>query len=292
MAVSYYPGCSAQGTGIEYDRSARAVCKALGIDLHELEDWSCCGASSAHAVDDFLGLALPARNLAIAESAGLDLVVPCAACFHRLRGAAHRIAESGGSVPAGVPAFEGRVSVRHLLDYLTSEPHMSTLMAAKKRSLGDLAVVPYYGCLTVRPAEVTGAADAEDPDSLDRLLRALGADVRRWPYKTRCCGAGLTLPHAAVVATLSGDILAMARRAGAEAIVVACSLCFMNLDRQRGARSRSGLAGRAASAASAKMPIFYFTELIGLALGLPGSRSWLRRHLVDPRAALAARGLP
>ncbi|MDI7268070.1 MAG: CoB--CoM heterodisulfide reductase iron-sulfur subunit B family protein [Myxococcota bacterium] len=278
-AVSYYPGCSADGTGVEYDLSARAVCEALGIELRELHDWTCCGASSAHALDDFVGLALPARNLSLAESAGLDLVVPCAACFNRLRGAAHRMAGDGGTIPAGVTPYAGRVAVRHLLEFLAAGAPLEALRSAAKRGLGGLPVVPYYGCLTVRPAEVTGAPDAEDPTDLDRILGALGADVRRWPYKTRCCGAALTLPRSDVVADLCGEIVSMARRAGAEAIVVACPLCFMNLDRQPRA------------AGEAPVPVFYFTELAGLAMDLPAARKWLPKHLVDPRPVLAGRGI-
>jgi heterodisulfide reductase subunit B len=276
MDATYFPGCSAHGTGIEYDRSTRAVCKALGAELHELEGWTCCGASSAHAVDDFLGLALPARNLALAEAAGRDVVVPCAACFHRLREAAHRIAETTAPIPPDVPAFAGRVDVLHLLDFLARGPLRATLRERMVRPLAGLPVVPYYGCLAVRPPHVTRAPDAEFPRGLDDLLADVGADVREWPYRTRCCGAGMTLPRADVVATLCGDLLDMARRAGAEAIAVACPLCFMNLDRQP--RERGDL------------PVLYVTELLGVALGLP-TRRWLRRHLVDPRPVLTARGL-
>jgi heterodisulfide reductase subunit B len=279
MQLSYFPGCSAEGTGVEFDLSARAVCAELGLELVDLPEWNCCGATSAHAVDDRLAVALAARNLALAEAAGRDLVVSCAACFQRLRAAAHRLTGTGPAVPAGVPAFEGRIAVRHLLDVLAAEPQLSTLRARRPAAPGRLPVVPYYGCLVVRPPAVTGAPDAEDPTSMDLVLDALGADVRPWPYKTRCCGASLSFARPDVVAALCAELLAMARRAGAEAIVVSCPLCFMNLDRHPRATGE------------APVPVLYFTELAGLALGLRGARRCLRRHLVDPRPVLAARGV-
>lgn len=278
MDVSYYPGCNADGTGLEYDASTRAVCEALGVSLRDIDDWTCCGGSSAHALDPFLGLALPARNLALAEAAGREVVVPCPACFGRLRSVADRLTRSDVPVPADVPGFSAGVSVVHLLDFLASPDRLAALRERCVRPLAGLPVVSYYGCLTVRPPAITGAADAENPTSLDDLLAAVGAQVRRWPYGTRCCGASLALPRADIVAGLSAELLAMARRAGAEAIVVACSLCFMNLDRQPRATGESAL------------PVLYVTELLGLALGLR-SKGWLKRHLVDPRPVLAARGL-
>ncbi len=275
-AVSYYPGCSGHGTGVEYDVSARKVCAALGIVLAEVEDWNCCGATSAHSLDDELALALGARNLALAEASGAaELVTPCAACYSRLRHAAVHVAEHG--TPIGLAEVTGRTRVLHLLDLLATEPRIEALRAKGLTELRSLGAACYYGCLTVRPPGVTGHPDPENPTSMDRLLEAMGVDVVRWPYKTRCCGTSLAMTRTDVVETLCDDIAAMARRAGAEAIVTACPLCFVNLDtRQTGPEP---------------VPVLYFTELMALFMDLDGCRRTLRRHAVSPVKLLRSKGI-
>lgn len=267
MELSYYPGCSLHGTGVEYDLSTRAVCEALRIELREIEDWSCCGASSAHSAGGDLALALPARNLALAAEAGRDVVVPCAACFNRLRAAQLAVAP--------------RVEVRSLVDLLASPEVLSRIADGVRRPLEGLSAVTYYGCLLVRPAEITGAEDVEDPRGMDSVLQALGIDLRTWSYKTHCCGGGLALPRRDVVGRLVGQIIDQARRCGADCIATACPMCLLNLE----ARQVEGH-GRRDS-----LPVLYFTELVGLALGLEEAPSWLGRHLVDPRPLLRSRGL-
>lgn len=275
-SVSYYPGCSGHGTGVEYDASTRMVCAELGIELHEIEDWNCCGATSAHALDNDLSLALGARNLALAEASGLDqMMVPCAACFNRLRHAAVHIEEHG--TPLGLPSVEGRTEVVHLLDILATEERLEALEARKFNELHKLKVVPYYGCLITRPPEVTGAVDPENPTSMDRLLERMAVEVLTWPYKTRCCGTSLAMTRTDLVEKFSTELVRMAQRAGADAIVTACPLCFVNLDTRQQTKE--------------PLPIFYITEVMALYMDAEGARSLFRRHQVSPTPLLRSKGM-
>jgi len=281
VIVSYYPGCSLEGTAHEYDESVRAVCQALDIELAELEDWTCCGASSAHSLDDYLSVALPARNLAIAARKGLDLVVPCAACYQRFKVAQKRLVE--GEVAIEIP-YEDGIKVKHLLDFLCEEPIKGRIKAKVVKPLAGLKAVSYYGCLTVRPPKAIGAVDYEDPKGMDEVLTLLGAQSRPWSYKTDCCGGSLALARTDVVRHLTNRLFRMAREAGAECLVTACPMCQANLDtRQR------------ETAAEFKedyyLPIFYITELIGLAFGHPDATRWWKAHFVDPTELLRSKGL-
>jgi heterodisulfide reductase subunit B len=273
VRLSYFPGCSLHSTAREYDASTRAVCRALGIELRELEDWNCCGSTSAHSLNAALAGLLPRRNLQLAERVGLDLLVPCAACYSRSRFAQAELraeAEAGGET-----FYTGRVRVNHLLEVLAEEEIMDRLRGGLKKPLAGLRAVCYYGCLTVRPPKVTGAPDCECPESMDRLVALTGATSLPWSCKTDCCGASLALTRADVVARLVGRLLEMAREAGAECVVVACSMCHANLDLRR----QGGL------------PVFYVSELLGLALDLPEAPRWWKRHLTDPVPLLKTKGL-
>jgi heterodisulfide reductase subunit B len=275
-AVSFYPGCSSHSTGIEYDVSARSVCGALDIELQEIEDWNCCGATSAHALDEELSLALGARNLSIAESAGPEEVVtPCAACFSRLRYAAAHIREHG--TPIGLPDVKGTARVVHLLDLLATPERLDALERKAFNELGGLSAVCYYGCLTVRPPDITRHPDPENPKSMDRLLERMGVEVRSWPYKTRCCGTSLAMTRTDIVVKLCDDIVGMARRAGADAIVTACPLCFVNIDTRQ--------------SEDEPLPVLYFTELMALYMDLDGWQRTLRRHKVSPMRLLRSKGV-
>lgn len=282
MELSYFPGCSLHSTASEYDASTRAVCKALDIELRELEDWNCCGSTSAHSLDAELARLLPRRNLEIAERAGLDLMVPCAACYSRSKMAAAELAAMAG---AGIETFyTGRIRINHILDLLAEEEILGRIEKRVAKPLTGLRVVCYYGCLTTRPPRVTGAADYEDPLSMDRLVERIGATPLPWSYKTDCCGASLTLTRSDVVVRLVDRLLTMAAEAGAEGIAVACSMCHANLDaRQQEAAAQFGRDYR--------MPVFYISELLGLAMGLPGTSRWWKKHLIDPRELLSRKGL-
>jgi len=282
VKVSYYPGCSLHSTGLEYGESTQEVCKILGIELEELPDWNCCGASSAHCTDEVLAIELATRNLVMAEEAGLDLVIPCAACFQRFKVAEKHITE--GKEPAIETPYQGKVPIKHLLDFLVEEENLKVIKEKIKKPLNGLKAVCYYGCLITRPPKVTDAKHYENPQAMDELLSLLGVEVYPWSYKTDCCGGSLMLSRPDIVAQLSGKLIQMAEDAGVDCVATACPLCQANLDTKQAAISKN--LGR-----EVRFPTFYFTELLGLALGSGEADKWLRRHIVDPRDLLKSKGL-
>ena len=276
MDYSYYPGCSLHSTGLEYGLSTRAVFGHLGLGLQELPGWNCCGASSAHSVSHTLAVALPARNLALAQEAGRDVIAPCAACFNRLKSAEYamrREPELRAEVEALVGfTYRGEIAVRHLMAVLAEDVGVSRIAEQVTRPLHGLKVVPYYGCLLVRPPQVTQFDDPDNPQVMAALLAAVGAQVVPWSHATDCCGASLSLTRSDVVNRLVGRLAERAREAGADALVTACPLCQVNLEMRQ--------------LQEPHMPAFYITELLGLAFGLPQAEGWLSKHLIDPRPVL------
>ena len=283
LKYSYYPGCSLGSTAKEYDLSIRAVAKILDIDLEELHDWSCCGASSGHCTNHQLSLALPARNLALAEKEGRDIAVACAACFlrfkqtnHELRADDHLREEMEKII--GMP-YKGNVEARHLLDIFSRDVGLEEIQRRLQKPLKGLKLAAYYGCYLVRPPEITQFDDPENPSIMDDLLNALGAEAVDWSHKVECCGGNLLLSRPDIVIKLVGDICKAATEAGAAAIVTACPLCQANLDtRQPGPE---------------KMPILHFSELLGLALGVEEktAHSWWKRHINSPEGILKSHNL-
>lgn len=286
MKYAYYPGCSLHSTAKEYDLSTRAVCQALGIELEEVPDWNCCGATSAHSLSRELSIVLPLRNLAKAEEMGLDVVTPCAACFNRLK-FADAVVKDDPELLESLTAeyglsYNGSVNIMSLLAAI-GQVGEEAIKAHVTRELTGMKVACYYGCLLVRPPDVVGFDDPENPKSLDDLMATLGAEAVNWPYKTECCGASLSLSKPEVVVKLTHDILAMAKRAGANCISTACPLCQGNLDlRQSQVESSYG--------ERFGLPIFYFTQLMGYAFGLPNSSLGLNKHMVNPTPVLAETG--
>ncbi len=278
--VSYYPGCSLHGTAREYDESTRAVARLLGVDLTELPDWNCCGASSAHGTNEKLAQGLAARNLAIARAQAMDVVVPCAACYSRLKAAQTvQLQEE-----AHVSRREETVKILSLLEFFSTADILRRMVTLTKRPLHGLRVVSYYGCLLVRPPKITGSAHYEAPERMERLVEALGAVPLAWSYGTDCCGGSLVLSRTDIVLALTHKLLDNAIRAGAEAIIVACPLCQSNLDSRQRELS-------AATRKDYRLPILYFTELMGLALGHKDVPKWLRRHFESPLKLLLSKGL-
>jgi heterodisulfide reductase subunit B2 len=277
VKVSYYPGCALHGTALEYDESTKAMSGLLGVELCELPDWNCCGASSAHVTDESLASSLVARNLAIAQKQGMDVVVPCAACYSRFKAGEKEAAGEKNEKKQGFRIF-------NLLEFLTASGLSDKLKEMKKRPLTGLKVVCYYGCLLVRPPKVTGAKNHENPKEMDELLGLLGAEVIPWSYKTDCCGGSLVLTRTDIVRRLTQKLFDKALEAGAEAIAVACPLCQSNLDSRQEEISLE--AGK-----KYDLPVLYFTELVGLSLGHPDSNKWFKKHFVDPTKLLASKGL-
>lgn len=270
MKVAYYPGCSLHGTAREYDISVRAVCGELGIELDEVPDWNCCGASSAHSLDKRLASLLPARNLKIIEQQGLDVVIPCAACFSRARACTYALAHDADARSAIEDELGFRFTLQtrsyHLAEFIVKVIGLDKVRLHIQHRLADLRLVCYYGCLLVRPQEIADPDDRENPQSLDILMSALGADVKDWPYKTECCGASLSLSRSELVVGLVENIVSWAKEADAQAIVTACPLCQANLEMRQ---QRSD-----------KMPVYYFTELLGMAFGLKEIGRCLKKHIV------------
>jgi heterodisulfide reductase subunit B len=278
VRIGYYPGCSLESTAREYDLSFRAVASKVGVELVEIPDWNCCGASSAHAVDPLLAVALPARNLMIAEAMELDVTAPCAACFLRLMEAKKRMDEDV-SLRKEIEEILGRqyrgtAKVYHPLTIFSREEIKEKIQRSIVNTLKDLTVVCYYGCYLVRPPEIIHLDDPENPTLMDELIRLTGAQVLDWSWKVDCCGGGHTLLLPELVEPLVNEIVDGARKTGAHGIVTACPLCQSNLEtRQKGPDV---------------LPIFYFSELLGLAMGLKKeAEGWWKRHLIQPRFTAA-----
>ena len=288
-SVAYYPGCSLHGTSREFDESLRAVAAELAIGLAEIADWSCCGASSGHTTDHLLGVALPARNLALAEAQGFDTVLaPCAACYNRLSAARLAIATEDG-LAERMPDVLGRpfansVEVHNAVELLRDASaiiEQKVAVAPAPNPLKGVKLAAYYGCLLVRPVEVCGYDDPEQPTSMDDVIGACGADAVDWDMKVECCGGAFSVSRTASVLRLGRAIIENARSHGAEAIIVACPLCHSNLDLRQKAMARRG---------EEPMPILFVTEMVGLALGLAPADLGMSRHFVDTAPFMARLG--
>jgi heterodisulfide reductase subunit B2 len=277
--LTYYPGCSLRHSSGEFDVSTRAVLKALGVEYHEVPDWTCCGSTPAHMVDHLLAQALAARNLRQAAKYGDSMLAPCPSCYQREKNAELEI-HGSDEFRAEVneildEPYEGWVKVYALPEYLVKFVGEEKIASLVKTDLSQLKVVPYYGCLLGRPSELTGECDNEQPMYMDLLLQAAGADVKWWNYKTECCGASVGLPKAEIQRRLSGKIIDQALKAGADAIVVCCPLCHVNLDLKQG-QINSYLGTKY------EMPILYQPQVLGIALGCSFDDVRLQKNVVDP----------
>lgn len=284
-SIAYYPGCSLHGTSSEFDASFRATARALDLDLVEIPGWECCGNTAAHSINRLLAVALPVNELVKVErDMRLDAVaVPCAACFSRFKTGAHEVADDpkvADDVRAVVGrAYNGGVTVQNLVDVYHDAVGLDRLAAKVTRSFRELKVACYYGCLLTRPPKVTLAEDPEYPTHMDAVTKALGCEPVDWNYKTDCCGASLALTEQGIVDDLVGRIVADARDCGAEAIVVACPLCQVNLDgRQTEIRRRRP--------DWQPVPVVFLSQLVGRALGLDEKTLGLKKHLVDVAAVM------
>jgi heterodisulfide reductase subunit B len=269
-----------KGSAREYSESLLAVAVALGRELPEVPDWNCCGATAAHNLDHDLALALPARILAAAEKAGMDeVLVPCAACYSRLKTTRHELLEDETlrqRISVLIESdYHGSAKVLNIIEWLSAVPDLESLV--KKPFSRKVAC--YYGCLLVRPAGIVKFDRPEEPQSMDLLMKKLGAEPIDWAFKTECCGAGFSVSRTDLVARLSGLILEDAVVRGAEAIIVACPMCHLNLDMRR--PNIEKLPGR-----KFNIPVIYITQALGLALGLPPKKLGLQRHKVSPSALL------
>lgn len=279
MKIGYYPGCSANGTGKEYDISLKKVLELLDVQLEELNDWSCCGATSAHATNHLLSVALPARNLIIAKHQKLsEVVAPCAACYNRLIVTQHEL-ETNPLLEKQTSELLGEstgveISILNIVE-LFERIGKEKIVEKKKNDLKGIKAACYYGCLLVRPFEITRFDDAEQPSSMEKIISATGAGTVDWNYKIECCGGAHSFAHKEIVVDLSRKIIDDAKLHGADVIVVACPMCHSNLDmRQRAMKDHQ------------EMPILYLTEFIGLSLGILPKELGIDLHFISSDSML------
>lgn len=275
MKIGFYPGCSLTGSSREYNESVVAVAKALDIELVEINDWNCCGATAAHAMNEELSLSLPARILAMAEKQGLtEVVVPCAACYNRLKVTQHELEDDtkrSRVIDILKMPYQGSSSIINVLQLL--EMYGVENIKAKITQPFVHKVACYYGCLLVRPHSILKFDRVEDPQSMDTMIKAIGGTTLDWAFKTECCGAGFSVSRTDLVAKLSGNILKDAADREAEALIVACPMCQSNLDMRRGAINKT-------LETPSNIPVIYITQAIGLALGISAKELGLKRHFV------------
>jgi heterodisulfide reductase subunit B len=302
VRIPYFPGCTLKTKAQGFDVSARASAQALGVELAELEQWNCCGATFPLATDNELALVGPTRVLieaaacaAAAQDAASQgaaaqdqrLVTLCAICYNVLKRTAlflQEHEEKRERINVFIEKeYRPELQVLHLLELLRDEPGFAALGQRVTLPLEGLRVAPYYGCLLLRPQEEIGMDDPDEPAILGDLLAALGCEVIDFPHKTECCGSYLTVSAAKATEELSYTILRSAQTAGAQALVTSCPLCQFNLDYRQGAMRRHP--------GFAPLPVLYFTQLLGLALGLDGAGYGFQEHYVDPRPLLIAAAL-
>ena len=280
MNFSYFPGCTDHSTSIEYGMSIHGVFQTLGVELKEIEDWNCCGAAATHSLNHLLSLCLPARNISKAQSAQAGpLVIPCAGCFNMLKRAEYALkndAEKRREIEQIVGfTYQESFEMLAVMDVMVNRIGLEKIRSHVKNPLKGLKPACYYGCALVRHPKVTQLDDPENPQYLDRVMKALGAEPVEWSYKIDCCGADLALTYGNVVKKMVGKIVAMAKEAGAHCVVTSCGLCQANLEM----RQDIGL------------PVFYFTELMGVAFDVEKRDQWWKKHMISPKGLLGSLGL-
>jgi len=280
---AYYPGCSLHSTGVEYDVSFKKVAGKLGIELEEIPGWVCCGTSPAHSASHLLSIALPVRNLAYVETMNKDVAVPCAACYSRFKFAIYemghdkKLAEDVKEIIGS--SFQNKVNVLHPLEIFAQIPpavlkgYLKSGHNGHKEPTQGMKVVCYYGCLLTRPPKIMQFDDVEYPMTMDKVLENVGYEALNWSYKTDCCGASFALSETDAVLTLTEKILKNAIEVGANAIAVACPLCHANLDTRQ-------IDINAKYNANYNIPIYYFTQLMGLAFGYTDKELAINKHLI------------
>jgi heterodisulfide reductase subunit B len=280
LNFAYYPGCSLEHTASPYDKSIRAVFGALDIRLHEIEDWNCCGATMYMSVKKIVGYSISARNLALAQNMGMQICAPCSSCYTILRKTNRHIAwdpkerdKINQALKAADLSYDSLVEVRHPLDILVNDIGLDKISLKVSNPLKGVKVAPYYGCQIVRPHGQFD--DVDDPVTMDRLLTSLGAEVVPFPCKVRCCGGMLMTTAEEIALTLNYRILDRAVDSCADMIATACPLCQMNLEAYQVKINKKF--GR-----NFKMPIVYFSHLLGAALGLDQKELGLDQLLIIP----------
>ena len=277
---SYYPGCSAEATAVGLGLSAEAIAKPLDMELIELEGWTCCGSTPYGSLDEMESIVVAARNLALAEKTGLDLVTPCSSCYVTLNKARiqledhpHLMAQVNEALAVANLEYHGNLRIRHLVDVLVDDITPEVIASKVQQGLDGLKVAPYYGCQLVRPHY--GTDDTEFPHSLDRLVECLGAEAVPYPLKARCCGGALIISEENLALGLIRKLLDNAVENGAQCIVTPCPLCQTNLDAYQSRVNRK-------FKTNYNLPVLFISQLIGLTLRLDPMSLGLNTNIVSP----------
>jgi heterodisulfide reductase subunit B len=288
---AYYPGCSLETLAASYHLSAVEAATALGVELKEVEDWNCCGATPYSHIDEFLAQSLSARNLAIAEKDHLDVVAPCSGCFKNLYHAnAHLKADPDLAEHINFALQEddlhygGTITVHHLMQMFVNEVGLAAIKEKASHPLKGLRVAPYYGCHIIRPRKGdNGTAQLADPRFFEDLMSAIGAEPVTYPYRLRCCGGSLIATSRKAALGMLRDLVRSATDAGADVIATACPLCQINLECYQEEVNR-------AYGTNYRIPILYFTQLMGLAFGIKPKKLGIGREIIPADRVLACAG--
>lgn len=280
MDIAYYPGCTLQASSALYDVQSRRVFNEIGITLKEIEDWNCCGATSAGKIDDFLAVAMPARNLGIAEASGFtEMVIPCSACYSRTLVAQKQL-EDNPALKEEINTelskkIEGKIKISSILEVLLTKVESGELAEKVTKKLKGLNPVCYYGCMQTRfPYNVPVPDDVENPQGMETILKVLGVKSLDWSYKTDCCGASASINDQEAALNLMAKIMKDAVARGADCFVVTCPMCQLNMDAyQDQFCKKHGI--------SARLPVYFITELIGLAIGIGIEELQIDKHFID-----------
>lgn len=285
MEYAYYPGCTLETTSDSYDTSTRACSNALNITLEDMPDWNCCGATAIPSVDQLLSKTINARNIAIGEKMGRDIVVPCSACFKNLLSTRTQLtqdADAREKVNSALKEdglkFNGTSKVRHLLDVYINDVGLDTIKAQVKKPLKGLNVATYYGCQIVRPENEFD--NPESPTLFEKLIESLGATAVNYPLRTKCCGGSLIATKNEIALKLVKNLLKCAADNKADCIVCACPLCQLNLDAYQHNVNKTLKTGF-------NIPVLYFTQLMGVAFGIPTNRLGLGKEFVSATEILS-----
>ncbi len=280
MEIAYYPGCSLHASSELYDIQSRIVFRRLGVELKEIEDWNCCGATSASKTDDFLAIALPARNLGIADASGLsEIVIPCSSCYSRMIVSQKKIVDDPGlknKINAELTKkVEGKIKISSILEVLVSKAISGEIAEKSIKKLEGLKPVCYYGCLLTRfPCDVEVPDNVENPQGMEIVCKVMGAQPLDWSYKTDCCGASAVINDTDTSLLLMSRILKDALSRGANCFITTCPMCQLNMDAyQDRVGEKYGIQKR--------LPVYFITELLGIAMGFSPDEMKLNRHFID-----------
>jgi len=280
MDIAYYPGCTLQASSALYDVQSRRIFSEIGITLKEIEDWNCCGATSAGKIDDFLSVAMPARNLGIAEASGFtEMVIPCSACYSKTLVAQKQL-EDNPALKEEINTelskkIEGKIKISSILEVLLTKVESGELAEKVTKKLKGLNPVCYYGCMQTRFSyNVPVPDDVENPQGMETILKVLGVKSLDWNYKTDCCGASASINDQEAALNLMAKIMKDAVARGANCFVVTCPMCQLNMDAYQDQFCiKHGI--------SARLPVYFITELIGLAIGISIEELQIDRHFID-----------